>query len=256
MRPLRRLLMASALALALLPLSGCVRLFKLSPETDSYTDRIFIAGDEWAVMEDANARVAISGEKVTSSEIYLRVSVTNKSDKRVDVLPDEMRVWAHGGDAGKRPLKVWSPDRFMGEVKNRQNLAMFVDAFASSLSSADAGKKTVVTKKEGAAQSTTYGGYDPKYTRERYAEKTVTVIDDPAARQAAEERDRQRRERQAEKNQESNDRLESSLLKATTLFKGDKVEGVVIVDSTDATMYTVSLVLGEHIYRVKFHPKD
>ncbi|HEY9855935.1 MAG TPA: hypothetical protein V6D05_09380 [Stenomitos sp.] len=256
MRPLRRLMVASALALALLPLAGCVRLFKLSPETDAYTDRIYMAGNEWAVMEDANARVAISGEKVTSSEIYLRVSVTNKGDKRVDVLPDEIRVWALGGDAGKRPLKVWSPDRFMGELRNRQNLTMFIDSFASALSSADAGRKTVVTKTEGAAQSTTYGGYDPKVTRERYAEKTVTVVDDPAARQAAQERDRRRLEKQAEKNAESNDRLDASLLKATTLFKGDKVEGVVIVDSSDAAQYTVSLALGEHIYRVRFFPKE
>lgn len=256
MTPFRRLLTASALALALVPLTGCVRLFKLSPETDAYTDRIFVAGDEWAVMEDGHARVAISGEKVNATEIYLRVSVTNKSEKRVDLLPDELRVWAMGGDAGKRPLKVWSPARFMAEIRGRQTNAMLISAFADGLSHLDEGKKTVVTKKEGAASSTTYGGYDPQYTRERYGEKTVTVIDDPAARRAAEERDRDRRERLAEKLEAENERLDAKLLKATTLFKGDKAEGIVIVDSVDAAMYNVSLVLGEHIYRVRFYPKE
>lgn len=253
MRPLRRLLVASVLALALVPLAGCTRLFKLSPETDATTDRIYISGDEWAVMEDAHARVALSGEKVTSNEIYLRVSVQNKSEKRVDVFPEEIRVWAHK-EAGKQPLKVWSPSRYMAELRGNQDMSMGLLAFANALSSLDEGKKTVTTKTTGTSQ--TYGGGEPTGKREQYVEKSTTVIDDPAARLAAQERERQRLEQEREKALANNARLDATLLKATTLFKGDKVEGTVIVDSTDASLYTVSVVLGENIYRVRFHPKE
>ncbi len=254
MRPLRRFLVASVLAMTLLPMTGCARLYKLSPERDANTDRIFIAGDEWAVVEDADARVAISGEKVTGSEIYLKLSVTNKGEQRVDMLPEEIRVWAHE-DSGKRPLKVWSPDRYMSELRHNQAMSMFVSAFANGLASADEGRKTVTTKTSGSAQSVTYGS-DTKYSRERYAEKSVTVIDDPAARAAAQERDRKRLEEQSDRNAEHNARLDASLLKATTLFKGDKIEGIAIVDAADANLYTVSVVLGEKVYRVRFRPKE
>lgn len=255
MRNLRRLVLASVLTMALVPMTGCTRLFKLSPETDASTDRIFIAGDEWAVVEDANARVAIAGEKVSGSEIYLQVSVQNKSDKRFDFLPEEIRVWAQGGDSGKRPLKVWSPSRYMADLRGSQNTSMFISALADGLSRADEGRKTATTTTTGSAQSQTYGG-DPTYKRERYAEKSVTVIDDPAARRAAEERDRQRYEQQAARNAESNQRLDSALLKATTLFKGDKIQGLVIVEAADASLYTVSVMIGDTAYRVRFRPKD
>lgn len=246
---------ASVLALALLPMAGCARLYKLSPERDAHTDRIFIAGDEWAVVEDSHARVAISGEKVTGSEIYLKLSVTNKSEKRVDVLPDEIRVWAHE-DAGKRPLKVWSPDRYMATLRGNQTMSLAILSFANALSSADEGKKTITSTTTGGSQSTTYGSHDTKYTRERYGEKTVTVVDDPAAREAARERDRRQIQELDEQNRSQNQRLEAALLKATTLFKGDRIEGVAIVDAADAALYTVSVVLGENIYRVRFRPKE
>lgn len=251
---LRNVLLGSVLALAMQPMTGCTRLFKLSPVVDEQTDRIFIAGDEWAVVEDAYARVAVSGEKLSGSEIHFAVSVINKSNTRFDLIPEDIRV-STGGERSGRQLKVWSPDRFMSDRSSGQAMGMALDSFARALSTPDAGKKTVTSTKTGSAAVQSYGT-DSSYRRERYSERTTTIVDDPAARLAAEEQERRRiAEKQADFDA-SNSRLDASLLRSTTLFKGDKAQGVVIVQAEDSPRYLVTVPLGDRTYKVRFTPKD
>lgn len=247
MRPTLALLLAAVLASS--SLVGCTRLFKLSPVKDGGIDMIYQGGREVAVAEDATARVLVSGAKVSGDYLVLRLAITNKADARLDVMPTQLRVLATV-DRIRKPLKVHDPDRLLQDLQFQQGMVALIGAIGDASA---AGPRTVTSTTTGTAVTRTSDPQAP-VRRETYQERTVTRVNDPAAEAQAAELRRQRQLRESELNEQRNRELSASLLRATTLFKNEQVEGLVYVQAEDGSDYEVTVPVGSQKFTIRFLP--
>lgn len=241
---MRPLLALAALALLVLP-TGCTRMFRLSPVTEPGIDMIYQSGRQVAVAEDDTARVTVSGARISGEYMALRIGIANKTDGRLDVIPDQLQVLA-SVDRSRRYLKVHDPDQLLKNVRFQQGMVAFLSALGDAT-----GPSTSTTTTSGAVvKSPTQPGTPP--ARETYRERSVTVVSNPAAEAQARELQRARQEREAASNEQRNRELSESLLRATSLFKQDRIEGLVYVEAVDGTDFQVTVPVGPKRYTIRF----
>ena len=238
-------------------LSGCATSYYLKPiiEGDDM-EMIYFDGKEVAISKDYETGVAIFGMKTTQNELILHILYKNNtSDKRINVLPDQVSVAGYNAEGKVNYFRVYSSEEYLKKMRNAQAWAMAAQAFAGAMETSQAGKSTSTTY--GTSSGSIYGSDGTSYTGYGTSSSTTTTTD-YGAQAEANARNRAEMVKTAQQFAQVNSATEQGLIKANTLFPEQYVEGNVMVKMN--TMYTskfvVTVPVGNETHTITFVPKQ
>lgn len=213
-------LLLIALTILLSACSSKTLYYRPTPATTDPNNIFISSGISFAVSKMTNSTVTISAIRPAGGQLELYVAYSNLLLDRTDANPDSIQiVYENERESGK--LQVYPVDQYLTKLQRRENFAIAAKAFSDGYNAENAAYTRSTTTSSTISPS---GSYVPV--------TTTTVTYD--ASKAIEANDRSQQER----NQMSNDfnqykqSLNQVLLRTNTLFKGQSVEGRVVVRST------------------------
>jgi len=214
-------------------------------ERDLQHDFIYVQGNTVAFSFLPKSTVALFGQKTEQDEILLHVLCYNASDSRIDIFPDRILVIAleipfYGVGTRDCQLRVYSADYYMKKLRNRQSWALFSQALAGAINSYNAGRST----------STTTGSITGSSGISSFSATTQTY--DPAKQAMVNAENQRRLEQMKGQFELINATTEAVLLKTTTLFPYQAVEGNVVTRYIPARRYRITVPVGDetHVFEL------
>lgn len=224
---MKRLLTLTLLVGLGLALAGCASP-TLMPvyNGDPRVGMMYVDGRKAALSTSGDLSVAVSGARA-EHELFLHVGYNNRSSDMVDASPEQLTVEGEGS-AGRRYLHVYTASEYLAKVRGQQTAELLVQALSAATE-----KRKVVTVTH---------GHGPYY----WTTTTQTLGPDV--------HDFFHLARKAERNEQTIQTLERILLSRNTLFAGQSVEGVVVVeyDPRYADRYYVTVPFGGEVHRMDF----
>ena len=219
--------------------------YYLKPTTSDTQDVFYVSGIPTVSQiitypDDQFLFLAVRGH--TNSElIVLLVYAANETHDSFDVLPEKVEILGSSGGPWTA-LQVWDPFDYIQHVRDEQATARVIDAIASGLEAANAGRST--TQQSGVvtdAYGQPLGSYSASSTTYDYS-------------RVAEVQSRNAAERRAMLNSQR-DRLsflDSHLLKRTTVFPGHDVFGLIFVERELYDRYIVRVPVDDSHVELAF----
>lgn len=207
-------------------MAGCTNSYYLKPITtlNDSTEVIYLKGAPVAISRGKETTVLLRGFKIPNgavislwSELALGVYVKNSSQKRMDVIPENIVVYGFGSQLQKKYLKVHTAEGYLRKVRRRQNWALAAQALSGAIEATEAAKSTSSTSGYVSGSGGTIYGHTTTETYDAGKESEATARNVAAA------------ERTQQQNAQINAALEQGLLGRTTLFPGEHVAGTVMV---------------------------
>jgi len=193
--------------------------YKPNPAT-TYDNNTFISsGFTFAISQKANSRVVLTAYKPSGGPLELTIGYLNINLDRADAIPEDIQVVADDGTQ-TRPLQVYSADQYLTKLHRRQNAAMMVKAFSDGYNNASAGYST----------STTYGTSVSSNGTLQTGSTTTTTYDANKVNEAN-ARSNHELNQMAVNYKQYNQSVNQGLLRDNTLFRGQQVEGTVVVNT-------------------------
>jgi len=241
---------------ALLAFSGCTTSYHLNPviEGDNM-EMIYLDGKAVAISRDFETGVAIYGMKTTQNELLLHVLYKNNtSDKRINVIPEQMSVIGYNVKGEANYFKVYPAEEYLKKMRNAQAWALALQGAAGALEASNAGRSTSTTT--GSSSGSIYGSDGTTYTGYGSSSSTTTTYD-YGAQAAANARNREEIQETSAQYARGSAAVEQGLIKANTLFPEEYVEGDVRVKMN--TMYSekfvITIPMGSEKHTITFYPK-
>lgn len=153
------------------------------------------------------------------------ISVTNYAYVPVEFDPEMITSALTKQNGEEIPMEVYTSERFMSKVRNRQAWATFFQAFGESLAAAGAGYSTSTTQTSVYASGSS-GGYRASVSG--YGTATTVSYDGAAAYQAQVIAANRSAEYQRELLQER-ESLRISYLRRTTIQPGESLQGYILI---------------------------
>jgi len=152
-------------------------------------------------------------------QLELYVGYNNLLLDRTDAIPDSIQiVYENERESGR--LQVYSADQYLTKLQRRQNSAMFAKAFSDGFNAQNAAYTRTTTTTSTLSLN---GSYAPV--------TTTTVTYDASKAIEANARSQQEMNQMSNNFYQHKQSLNQVLLRTNTLFKGQSVEGKVIVKS-------------------------
>ena len=237
---------AILLAVLLVVSSACsTTQYYLKPTASDVQDVFYVSGIP-AVSEilyyDEDEFLYIGVRGHTNSELLvLQLYVANETHDSLDVLPDEIEVLGSSGDLWTA-LRVWDAFDYIRHVEAQQATARVIDAIASGLESANAGRST--TQQTGLysdAYGQPLGSYSGSSTTYDYSRVAEAQSRNAAERRAMLDSQRSRLSL-----------LDVHLLKRTTLLPGHDVFGLVFIERELYDRYRIRVPIDDRQVEVAF----
>lgn len=210
-----------ALAFLLIACSSRTLYYRPTPATTNPNNIFISSGVSFAVSNMTNSMVTVSAIRPAGGQLELYVAYNNLQLDRTDAIPDSIQiVYENQTQSGK--LQVYSADEYLVKLQRRQNSAMFAKAFSDGYNAQSAAYTTTTTTTSTVSPS---GNYVPV--------TTTTVTYDASKTIAANARSQHERNQMANNFYQYRQSLNQKLLRTNTLFKGQSVEGKVIVKSNN-----------------------
>lgn len=227
----------STLFLALLILSGCATVIKMTPvivDTERM-DCIFIEGEACARSELRDSIITTSIKRNLEGYLELTIAYMNISEQRIDIDPSLIEITAERDKEEVKALKVYSSDGWLKKIKREEIWAVVgksIEAFGDGL-------------RAGTSRSTVR--FDD------YSYATVETTDESKKIEA-----RRRTQQEVKELVKSYDIkyqvAESILCKKTTLYPGHYVIGAVFAKYCSAVRYEVKIPVGPEVHKIIFVP--
>jgi len=238
-------------------LTGCATPYYLKPVIEGENmEMMYFDGKEVAISKDFETGVAIYGMKTTKNELILHILYKNNTtDKRINVLPEQVSVAGYNNEGKVNYFKVYPAEEYLKKMRNAQAWAMALQGAAGAIEASQAGKSTSTTS--GSSSGSIYGSDGTTYTGYGSSSSTTTTYD-YGAQAEANARNNAQMQKTAEQYSQINSATEQGLIKANTLFPEQYVEGNVMVKMN--TMFTskfvVTVPMGNETHKVTFVPKQ
>ena len=232
--------------------------YYLRPDTtqNDNVEVVYLQGKTIAVSRGEKTTVALDGFKTTGDELVLYVGYGNSLyGERVDVIPENIVVYSVNGQGQETQLWIYPAETYLERVQKQQERQQYWGTLAQSFVGALAA--------EAAARSTSSTSgyvYDPKTGEYIYGHATTETYD--ASKKAeAEARNRaaleQTQQQTQQQNAQINATLSQKLLRRTTLFPGQSVEGSVIVECNleeCPEKFIIEIPIGKEVHTFTFLP--
>ncbi len=236
---------AILLAVLLMSTACSTTQYYLKPTASDGQDVFYVSGipavsEVLYYAEDEFLYMGVRGH--TNSELLvLQLYVANETRDSLDVLPDKIEVLGTSGDHWTA-LRVWDAFDYIRHVEAQQATARVIDAIASGLEAANAGRST--TQQTGMysdAYGQPLGSYSGSSTTYDYSKVAESQSRNAAERKAMLDSQRSRLSF-----------LDVHLLKRTTLLPGRDVFGLVFVERDLYDRYRIRVPIDDRQVEVAF----
>ena len=254
----RQTLKLTFVLILILVMIGCSTSFKLSirESENPGIKKIYYSGFEEAVSVKDSIEICTTGGKTEDGYLQLWVYCkNNKKEKTINLIPEDITVWAYNDDFDKIKLYVYPADKFLKKLRNAQEWALIGQRITAALDSYNAGQKTSTT------YGTSYGNvYDSKgnyYSGSVTGTYTTNTYDAQAASETRAKNQQILNQQTAQYNSIYN-AVDHGILKSVTLFPGQQISGNVMIDysSNYSESFHVFIPIGNNYHRIVFIPKE
>ena len=163
--------------------------------------------------------VTVCAIRPAGGQLELHVGYNNLLRDRADAIPDSIQV-VYENETGSGKMQVYPADRILAKLQRRQNSAMFAKAFSDGYNAQNAAYTRTTTTTSTRSPS---GNYVPV--------TSTTVTYDASKAIAAQARSQEELNQMANNFNQYKQDLSQGLLRTNTLFKGQSVEGTVVLKS-------------------------
>jgi hypothetical protein len=229
-------------------------IYKVKENQDGIKTR-FIDGDKIATSTKPSSTVLMKninkykyGSGFSEMNYYvINIDLINNSDQEINLIPENIVVNAFDNVNNMKTLKIYKPDEFLKLARKVQGRSRMIYALASSASNSNAGKTTSSTNASSntsingssrttGSLNTNTGLYATGQSQtqlqgnvnSRGASRTTTI--DYDAKNRAKKQSDQKISDAYKAQEKGNDEVVSEMLKANTLFPGQKVVGKIFVE--------------------------
>ncbi len=226
----RVLLMAALIVLSL----NVTQVFGWTPLEDSSAgvSVVYINGLAVAVsrLEKSAVGVAVDGEQ--GNTVFLRVAYRNNSDAPLLAQPESIELRGRDYDGAYVSGTVYDPDRYIESLRTADSLSQAIASLGAALFPS------------GPPQTAfNMSGPDGFYWG---------TITDYGAQAQAQQRQQLELQRQAAAQALQREQLSRAMLRTTTVFPGQAVEGLVVVVAPKAPVITVVVPFGDEVHELQF----
>ena len=193
--------------------------YQPDPAKTDANNTFLSSGATYVVSKTNNAMIILTALKPAGGQLQLTVGYLNIGLDRADVRPDSIRVAEDNGDVTSI-LQVYTADQYMTKLHRQQNFAVMSKAISDGYNNQNAGYST---------STTNTSTVSPNGTIQRGIATTTTY--DASKVNEANARTRQELNQMAGSFNQYNQSVNQTLLRASTLFKGQKLIGLVVVNA-------------------------
>jgi hypothetical protein len=213
-------------------------------------------GREVAISKNFETGIAIYGMKTAGNELILHILYKNNStDKRINVIPEQISVFGYNTTGQVKDFKVYSASEYLKKMRNSQAWALALQGVAGAIDASQAGQTTSTSY--GTSSGSIYGSDGTSYSGYGSSTTTTTTYD-YGAQAEANARNNAQLQNTAEQYANISSATEQGLIKANTLFPEQYVEGKVMVkmNANYSSSFVVTVPVGNETHKVTFIPKQ
>lgn len=244
------------LVVFLLLLTGCTQKFHLSPVVEGNNPEVILhRGKEIAISDENETSLLISGSRISSDELILRVLYFNKTDSKfININPEMVSVVGYDQYGVAKTFKVYSADEYLKKIRRKQIWTAVLMGLSGALNAYNASYSTATT------YSTTSGtiyGSKGDYYKASTTTSTTTDFYDHRGLAEANDRNQKNLENLTKQQSDTYQALECGLIKANTLLPKGYAQGNIIVkiDGFYTKKFVVTVPFEEELHVITFVPK-
>jgi len=232
-----------------LTINGCTTSYQLHPIVSSYSNDIeivFLEGNEVALSVKDSTAVAIFGQKNANNELYLYVAYKNKSvHQKANAIPSDIVVYGINEIGSKKQFQTYSAYEYLKRMKSQQAIVLGLQAAAGIVESTNSAQSTTYT-------SGTYSSSDGT----SLSGSSVSTTYDYSKQAEVDARNQKDLQESIQQYKKVNSATEQGLIKKTTLFPGQMIEGYVVVkmDNYYSKGFLINVPIGQDVHEYRFVP--
>ncbi len=194
--------------------------YKPDPNTIDPNNTFLSSGHTYIVSRTPNAMIILTAIKPSGGQLQLTVGYLNINLNRADARPDSIRV-AFEDEGTSTLLQVYTADQYMRKLRRQENFSIMAKAINDGYNNQNAGYSTSTTYTSTVSNNGTFSS----------GSSTTTTYDANKAYQANARSSQELNQMEGSFNQ-YNQSLNQILLRPSTLFKGQKLIGTVVVNAS------------------------
>jgi len=223
-------------------------------EKTVYTDFYYSEGIPMIISTMSESTVILYCKKNTSNELWVHVFIANEdSNNRAEIIPEKTRIVGEDKYGYEKEFKVYKPNDYLRKMANEQQWILAFQAYQASVESRKAGYSNSTINSTSNYNYSTGG----KTTSGNVNTTTTITSYDESKVQQANNRNQQQINQNEQNFSEVYNSTERGLLKRTTLFPFNYVEGNIVAKfkkSFDQKL-TIQLKTGNDIHTFNLKKK-
>lgn len=246
--------------------TSCDSSFKLLVQENKHSDMVYANDYQVAISDKPISTIAAYGYG-GNGEMAFDIVCHNKEANRIDLLPQKIKVFAIRPDGSEKEVYTYLPEKYLRKIKTAKSRAAFSQTMQNISDQSQAGysrsrtTSASVSQKRTSATGVATDGYNSAVgvgvsrSTTGTIQNSETVTYDKSKELEARDRAEIRWDRTSSQFDSWYTNADNSLLKATTLSKGQKVRGIVVSTLTGYKKFEVRIDLGSEHHILYFEKK-